>query len=222
MIIMLVLVSMCVLCGGIGLLVGAGNQAADDGLSEQKRLQMFFVLGAMMCLWLACKPLGAQEVVHAAAGKLVSVNAAQKTLTLKRMDGTTMSFQVVASHEPALSLDKAVREKTVPVAGYSKVGSNVVVLYFGYDSPTAVAIKELGPDAPKKCTGSVSNFDRHEHRLTLKTDAAGAQNLVLTEDTIVDTNDGVVKLADYKPSKGERLRCFTGADSGTALFIAQQ
>lgn len=219
---MLIFASMCLFCGGIGLFAGARNRTGADASSEQKRLQMYFVLGAMLCLWLACKPLVAQEVVHAETGKVVDVNVAQKTLTLKRMDGTTVSYQAVASHEPALSLDKVVREKTVPVAGYSKVGSNVVVLYYGYDSPTAVAIKELGVDSPKNTNGSVSNFDRHDHRLTLKTDGAVPQQLVLTEDTIVDTNDGVVKLADYKPSKGERLRCVTGADSGTALFVAQQ
>jgi len=44
----------------------------------------------------------------------------------------------------------------------------------------------------------------------------------LTEDTIVDTSDGVVKLADYKPSKGEHLSCFTNPGSETALLVAPQ
>jgi len=136
-------------------------------------------------------------------------------------DGSTVIYHDVPSHEPALSLDKAVRAKTVPVASFSKIGANVVVLYFGYDSPTAIAVKELGGDAPKQRSGSMSNFDRHEHSLTLKTDAAD-EKLVLTDDTIVDTNEGVVKLADYKPSKGEHLRCFTSGDSETALLVAPQ
>jgi len=220
--ILLALVSMCLICGGIGLFICACNRVAGDELSEQKQFQMFFVLGAMMCLLLACKPLGAQEVIHAETGRVVDVNAARKMLTLKRTDGSTVSYQEASSHEPALSLDKVVRDKTIPIASYSKVGANVVVLYYGYDSPTAVAIKELGADAPKKSMGSVSSFDRHEHRLTLKTDSAESQKLVLTEDTIVDTNDGVVKLADYRPSKGERLRCYTGAEADTVLFVAQQ
>jgi hypothetical protein len=171
---------------------------------------------------LTAMPLRAQEVVHAQAGQVVDVSTARKTLTLKLADGSKMSFQDVSSHEPALTLDKAVREKTVPIANFSKVGANVVVLYFGYDNPTAIAIKELGADVPKKSTGSVSSFDRHQHSLVLKTDAAAEQKLVLTEDTIVDTNDGVVKLADYKPSKGEHVRCFTSANSETALFVAPQ
>lgn len=220
--IMLVLVSMGLVCGGIGLFVGVRNCAEERRLAERKRLQLRLIPAAILCLSLGCMPLVAQEVVHAQTGKVVNVDAARKTLTLKLADGSTVSFQDVSSHEPALSLDKAVREKTVPVGTYSKVGANVVVLYFGYGSPTAVAIKELGADAPKKSSGSLSSFDRHEHSLTLKTDAAVPQKLVLTEDTIVDTSDGVVKAADYKPSKGERLRCFTGPKSVTALFVAPQ
>jgi hypothetical protein len=159
--------------------------------------------------------------VHAKAGKVVAVNSASKTLVLTLADGSKMVFQDVPSHEPALSLDKAVREKTVPVATFSKVGANVVVLYYGYDSPTAIAVRELGTDAPKRTIGSVSNFDRHQHSLTVKTDAAD-QKLVLTDDTIVDTNDGVVKLADYKPSKGEHVRCLTSGNSETALLVVPQ
>jgi hypothetical protein len=67
----------------------------------------------------------------------------------------------------------------------------------------------------------VSSFDRHQHSLTLKTDAA-EQKLVLTDDTIVDTSDGVVKLADYKPSKGEHVRCLTSGNSETALLVGPQ
>jgi hypothetical protein len=220
--IMLVLVLMCLLCGGIGLFVGVRNRAEERRMGKRKRLHFPIAPVAVLCLSLGCVPLGAQEVVHAQAGKVVDVNAAGKTLTLKLADGSTVSFQDVPSHEPALSFDKAIREKTVPVATYSKVGGNVVVLYFGYASPTAIAIKELGAEAPKASTGSVSSFDRHEHSLILKTDAAEPQKLVLTEDTIVDTSEGVVKLADYKPSKGERLRCFTSPNSETALLVSPQ
>jgi hypothetical protein len=210
---MMVLVSLCLLCGGIGLCVGVARRG---------RLRFAVAPVAVLALLLGSLSLGAQEVVHARAGKVIQVDAAQKTLSLKLADGSTMSFHQVASHEPALSLDKSVREKTLPAATFSKVGANVVVLYYGYDSPTAIAIKELGADAPKKSIGSVSSFDRHERSLTLKTDAAAPQKLVLTDDTIVDTSDGVIKAADYKPSKGEHLRCFTSPNSETALFVAQQ
>ncbi len=219
--IMLILVSMCLLCGGIGLFVGVRNAAEERRVAEKKSLGLPLAHVIVLCLFLGCLPLGAQEVVHAKAGKVVAVNSASKTLVLTLADGSKMVFQDVPSHEPALSLDKAVREKTVPVATFSKVGANVVVLYYGYDSPTAIAVRELGTDAPKRTIGSVSNFDRHQHSLTVKTDAAD-QKLVLTDDTIVDTNDGVVKLADYKPSKGEHVRCLTSGNSETALLVVPQ
>jgi hypothetical protein len=220
--IMMALVSMCLLCGAIGLYVGLRNHAEERRSAARKHLPWSVAPVAVLALLLGWMPLAAQEVVHARAGKVVQVDAAGKTLTLKLADGSSMSFHELSAHEPAYSLDKAIREKTVPVASFSKVGANVVVLYFGYDTPTAIAVKELGADAPKKSTGSVSSFDRHEHSLTLKTDAAAPQKLMLTEDTIVDTNDGVVKMADYKPSKGEHLRCFTSPNSETALFVAPQ
>ena len=222
MIIMLVLISMGLLCGGIGLFVGLRDRAIERRIAEQKRLRVSPTRVAVLCLMLGSLPLACQEVVHAQTGKVVDVDTARKTLTLKLADGSKVSYQDVVSHEPALALDKVVREKTVPVGTYGKVGSNAVVLYFGYDSPTAVAIKDLGLDTPKESVGSVSNFDRHQHSLTLKTGTAEPQTVLLTEDTIFDTSDGVVKLADFKPSKGDHLRCVTSPDSKTALFVAPQ
>jgi hypothetical protein len=220
--IMLALVSMCLLCGAIGLYAAVKNHLVERRLAKQNRLRLQGARAAVFCLLFVGLPLAAQEVIHAQAGQVVGVNAAKKTLTLKLADGSTVTYQDVPSHEPAFSLDKSVREKTVPVAAYSKVGANVVVLYFGYDSPTAVAVKEMGADAAKRCTGSVSSFDRHQHALMLQTEATAPQKLMLTEDTIVDTNDGVVKLADYKPAKGQRLRCFTSPNSEIALFVAPE
>jgi hypothetical protein len=220
--IMYFLVSMSLVCGGISLFVGLRNRAEERRMAQRRRFSRSLVRASVLCLCLGCLPLVAQEVVHAQTGKVVDVNAARKTLTLKLADGSTVNYQDIPSQEPALSFDKSIREKTVPVAAYSKVGSHVVVLYYGYDSPTAIAVKELGVEQPKKSTGSVTSFDHHQHSLTLKTDTAEAKKVVLNEDTIVDTNDGVVKLADYKPSKGDHLRCFTGPDSETALFVAPQ
>jgi len=219
--IMMVLASMCLVFGLIGFFAAVRNRAEERRSTERKGLQVPLAPVVVVGLSLVCLPLAAQEVVHAQTGKVVAVNSASKTLVLKLADGSTEIFHDVPSHEPDLSLDKSVRAKTVPVASFNKVGANVVVLYFGYDNPTAVAVKELGADAPKKSSGNVSNFDRHDHSLTLKTDAA-EQKLVLTEDTIVDTNDGVVKLANYKPSKGEHLSCFTSPNTETALLVVPQ
>jgi len=221
MTIMLFSLSLCVFVGGIGWFL-IRDRAEESIWAGYRRFQVALIAGAFLYLMLWCMPVGAQEVVHAQTGKVVAVDAARKTLTLKLADGSTVTYQDVPSREPELSLDKAVRAKTVPVATFTKVGANVVVLYFGYETLTAIAVKDIGADVPKVSTGSVSEFDRHQHCLTLKTDAAAAQTLTLTDDTIVDTNEGVVKLADYKPSKGEHLRCFTGANPATAVFVTQQ
>jgi hypothetical protein len=106
----------------------------------------------------------------------------------------------------------------VPAGTFTKVGAYVVVFYFGIDTPTAVAIKELGQDPLQKSIGSVADFDRHQHLLTLKTETA-PQKLVLNDETVVDTPDGIVRSADYHPSKGEQLRCFTKPASQAALFV---
>jgi hypothetical protein len=95
-----------------------------------------------------------------------------------------------------------------------------VVFYFGYGDLTAVAVEGLGPTAPLATTGSVANFDRHKHVLTLKTDTAAARELAISDDTIVDTPEGVVRSADFHPSKGEQFRCFAKPESQAALLVA--
>jgi len=228
--IMLALVSMCLLCGGIGLFAGlhrahkrrvAGFNRAPKRRAAD-RVEFPTSLAAALFFLLMCSPVRAQEVIHARTGTVIAVNAADKTMTLKAVDGSTLRFKETGGAASMSSLNKSVREKTVPAEGYAKVGTNVVVLYFGYDNLTAVAIKELGAGALKKSTGSVTSFDRHDRSLTLKTDTAAEQKLVLTDDTIVDTVNGVVKASDYHPSKGEQLRCMTGAESETALLVAPQ
>jgi hypothetical protein len=212
----LVLGLMSFLCSAIGLFLCSEYRA------PRIWRYVLYALAAAVCLMSPWMFADAQEVVHARTGKVMVVNPTSKTLVLKAADGEIVIFQAMAGHEPAMSFDKSIRGKTVPVAGYSKVGSNVVVFYYGYDTLTAVAIKELGADSLKKSTGSVSNFDRHDHSLTLKTEAPEPQKLVLNDDTIVDTSDGVVKLADYKPAKGAQLRCITQPESQVALLVAPQ
>jgi hypothetical protein len=231
--IMLIFLSICLLYGGIGLYAAFCNWKTERRAEEARgRLdpvvpevhitgrEFAVMFAALLFLSLVCVPVQAQEVVHARAGQVIAVNAAAHTLTLKTADGSTLLFQDMVTPGPDLSFDKALREKTVPAGTFNKVGSHVVVFYFGLDNPTAVAVKELGSDGILRRTGSVANFDRHQHMLTLRSDTAGPQKLVLTEDTVVDTSNGVVKLSDYHPSKGDQLRCFTKPESQTALFVA--
>jgi len=230
--IILILFAMPLVCGAIGLYAAARNRAEErrktamQSVAEKtknvllRNRNMMFPLSAILCVSSACLSASAQEIIHARAGQIVATDSTAKTLTLKVADGSTVVFKDVANPQPAISFSQDVRSKTVPAGTFNKVGAHVVVFYFGFDVPTAVAVKDLGSDAPKRSTGSVANFDRHQHLLTLKTDTAEPQKLVLSDDTVMDTPEGVVKLADYHPNKGEQLRCFTKPESQTALFVA--
>jgi hypothetical protein len=180
----------------------------------------FVLVSAAISVLSAGRPANAQEIIHARAGQIVATNPTAKTLTLKVADGSTVVFQDVASPEPALSFDKEVRSKTVAADTFKNVGAYVVVFYFGIYTPTAVAVKELGVAAPQRSTGSVAGFDRHQHLLLLKAGPAGPQKMVVSDDTIVDTPEGVVRPANFHPGKGEQLRCFTAPQSETAVFVA--
>lgn len=181
---------------------------------------MFVLLAASVCFLSAGRFASAQEIIHARAGQIVATNPTANTLTLKVADGSTVVFQDVASPEPAMSFDKDVRSKTVAASTVKDVGAYVVVFYFGVYTPTAVAVKVLGMSAPQRTTGSVAGFDRHQHLLMLKSGPAESQKMAVSEDTIVDTPEGVVKPDNFHPNKGERLRCFTAAQSQTALLVA--
>jgi hypothetical protein len=228
---MLILFVMPLVCGAIGLYAAARNRDEERRKTAMRRVaektksvllsnrNMMFPLSAILCLSSACLPASPQEVIHARAGQIVATNSAAKTLTLKVADGSTVVFKDAGNPEPAVSFDQDVRSKTIPAGTFNKVGAHVVVFYFGFDTPTAVAVKDLGSDALKRSTGSVANFNRHQHLLTLKTDTAESQKLLLSDDTVIDTPEGVVKLADYHPNKGKQLRCFTKPESQAALFV---
>ncbi|WP_157178384.1 hypothetical protein [Terriglobus roseus] len=162
----------------------------------------------------------AQEVIHARAGQVVAANTAAKTLTLKVADGSTVVFHDVATPEPAMSFDKDLRDKTTAAAAFHDVGAYVVVFYFGFGEPTAVAVESMGATPPKRTAGSVTSFDRHQHLLTLNTESMGSQKVVVSDDTILDTPEGVVKASNFHPGKGQHLRCFAKPDSQNALFVA--
>jgi len=139
---------------------------------------------------------------------------------LKVADGSTLAFRIVAKHEPEMTFDKDIRSRTVAAGAFHTVGAYVVVFYYGFDNLTAVAVENLGISAPKRTVGSVANFDRHQRLLTLKTETADQQKVALSNDTIVDTPEGVVKGADFHPRQGDQLRCFANPESQAALFLS--
>lgn len=182
--------------------------------------KMTHAILAIAMLSIASAAAKAEEVIHARAGQVVATDAAAKTLTLKVADGSIIVFKDVASPEPPMAFDAKVRSKTVPADGFHTVGAQVVVFYFGYDTPTAVAVKDLGSDVPTRRAGSVASFDRRQHLLTLKTGTPEPEKVLLSDETIVDTAEGVMTAAEFRPSKGDQVHCVAKANSAAALFVA--
>jgi hypothetical protein len=184
------------------------------------RSSAFLSIASTLFLFAVSRGASGQEIVHARAGQLIAVNPAAKTLTLKLADGSTMVFHDVSEPEPAMTFDKDVRSKTVAASSFHTVGAYVVVFYFGFDAPTAVAVEDLGTTGLNRTTGSVAGFDRHKHLLTIRNGSAQQQELAVSDATIVDTADGIVTPGHFHPSKGDELLCFAKPGSQTAFFIA--
>ena len=184
------------------------------------RSSAFISIASIMFLFSAGRQSSGQEIVHARAGQLIAADPVAKTLTLKTADGSTVVFHDVANPEPAMTFDRDVRSKTVAASTFHTIGAYVVVFYFGFDAPTAVAVQDLGTSAPNKTTGSVEGFDRHKHVLTLKSGSGQPQELAVSDNTIVETDEGVVNPDHFHPGKGDQLRCFAKPGTQAAFFIA--
>jgi hypothetical protein len=228
----LLLIAIPILCGLIAFCLVGMDRVKQNHTSPQQhtrvstkgfllRCSAFLFFTSIPFLLLSASQQGvAQEIIHARAGQVIKVNPASKTLTLKAADGSTIVFQDVAEPEPAMFFDKAVRSKTVAARSFNTVGAYVVVFYYGYDVPTAVAVEDLGTKTLNRTVGTVAEFDRHKRTLTLKEAAAQPQELAVSDNTIVDTPEGVVRSATFHPSKGDQLRCFAKPGSQEAFFIA--
>jgi hypothetical protein len=81
---------------------------------------------------------------------------------------------------------------------------------------------DLGTGTLDRVNGNVADFDRHQHRMKVKCSAAAPQDVVLSDQTVVDTPMGVVQGSKYKPNKGEQVGIVSTSSKGerTALFIS--
>jgi hypothetical protein len=179
----------------------------------------------LACLLVPCiaSTAGAQEVVHALTGTLTAANPNGDTFSIKTADGSIASFKASDTKGTAVTFSKDVAAETVPPNAFHTLGAHVLVFYYGYDTMrTAVAIKSLGTDPLTRVTGTVRNFDKHRHAMTVDGSPAAPVDIILSGDTIVDTPDGVVEGLKYHPNKGELVRAVTKPSEGaqTALFIS--
>jgi hypothetical protein len=167
--------------------------------------------------------VNAQEVVHALAGTVSSIDAAAKTLTVKTDDGSEGLFKAETDSKTPLEFNKDVRAETTPAAKFTRTGAEVVVYYFGggFLERTAAAVQDLGAGPFIKTSGTVSKFDKHHHMVTIKDSLGTEHPFKIDSKTIAETSVGAVEGFKFDPQEGDQVR-ITGVGSGgdiTALFI---
>jgi hypothetical protein len=173
---------------------------------------------------LAALAANAQEVVHALAGTVTSINPTQQTIIIKTDDGSEGLFKDLIKSNVSFDFDRNVRAAAIPASSFTNKGAHVIVYYFGGgDVRTAVALQELGAGPLQKVSGSVYKFNKHEHLLTIK-DAAGTnESFRIDPKTVAETPWGAVEGEKFDPGKGDRVRVTAVLANGAedALFIRE-
>ncbi len=173
--------------------------------------------------WFASCLADAQEVVHAVSGVVTSIDPVKKTIDIDTVDGSQDLFKDLANSGTSLDFDKAVRVDSTPADGFTKVGSNVIVFYFGEGlQQTAVALRDLGKGPLQRDTGAVAGF--HHHLLTIKGNAGNSLSFLVGPKTVVESAFGAVDGSRFNPEKGDQVRVTATLANGQedALFIRAQ
>ncbi len=153
----------------------------------------------------------AQEVVHAISGVVTSIDPGKKTIDINTVDGSQDFFKDLANSGTSLDLDKAIRENSTAADGFTKVGANVIVFYFGEGSrQTAVALRDLGKGPLQRDTGTIAGFNRHDHLLTVKDSNGNSVSFHVGPKTVVESAFGAVDGSRFSAEKGEQVRVTAG------------
>ena len=80
---------------------------------------------------LAAFAANAQEVVHALAGTVSSINPTEQTITIKTDDGSEGLFKDLMKSNVSFDFDRNVRAGSIPASSFTKKGAHVIVYYFG-------------------------------------------------------------------------------------------
>ena len=119
----------------ISIIVWSRQVSLAGVLSLKKEGTLMFEKLSRICLVTGCFFFAyggnAQEVVHALAGTVSSIDAAAKTLTVKTDDGSEGLFRAETDSKTSLEFSKDVRAETTPAAKFTRSGAEVIVYYFG-------------------------------------------------------------------------------------------
>ena len=184
-----------------------------------RRLGTFWLLAGYCSLCTLAAT--AQEVVHALAGTVTSVNPG-KTIEVDTDDGSEVEFKDLTKSNIPLEFATDLRAQATSADRFNTKGTHVIVYYFGEGDPmTAVALQGL-PSAPLKRTiGTVVKFDRHQRVMTVESTPGGVQSFHIDPTTVVETAVGAVDGRKFDPQKRDQVRVTAASAQGTqtALFI---
>ena len=186
------------------------------------RLRNYCRFLLFLCLLFSALCSSAQEVVHALTGTVLSINSKTKTMLVKQDDGTEGVFRLPTKQDGSLDFDRNVKADTTPAAAFTKMKTQALIYYIGFDmNRTVIAVQDLGPAPLVKVLGPVVRFNKHRHLLTVQ-NASGAEVTFQVDDkTVAETPGGVVEADKFDPQKGDDLRIVALSSPGTAkaLFI---
>jgi Cu/Ag efflux protein CusF len=186
-----------------------------------KRIFTFCILAGLFSMVSALAI--AQEVVHAMAGTVNSVDATAKTVTVTGdEDGTAGTYNELADSKTHVQFDKTLRADATTAGEFKKSGARAVVYYYGYGSMRiVVALRDLGTGPFTKSGGTVIKFDGRDHTISIKNDSGAVESFKIESNTVADTRQGAVSGSKYQPAKGTKVQLIATQVNGspTAMFI---
>ena len=186
-----------------------------------KRIFTFCILAGLFSMVSASAI--AQEVVHAMAATVNSVDATAKTVTVTGdEDGTAGTYDELADSKTHLAFDKSLRADSTSAGEFKKSGDRAIVYYYGYGSMrTVVALRDLGTGPFTKSSGTVVKFEGRDHSISIKSDSGSIESFKVESNKVADTRQGAVSGSKYQPAKGTKVQLIVTQVNGspTAVFI---
>jgi hypothetical protein len=182
-------------------------------------LRTCFLVG---CISLASLAATAQEVVHALAGTVTSIDAVAKTITINTDDGSEGTFKDMTSSNTQILFDKNIRTDATAADEFKKSGVRVIVYYFGIGKVrTVVALRSLGPGPFTISSGTVVKYDKAAHTLSIRDISGTIKTFNISSDMVVETSRGAAERTVFQPANGDPVRVTSTIVIGnaTALFI---
>lgn len=185
------------------------------------------LFASMLVVSLLCLPAQApcQEIVHAMAGTVSSIDPSGKTLTLFQDSGSPATFSINPSQSKRVSFDKKVAGEVTPAKGFQKQGAYVILFYYGLDANrTAFAVKNLGTGPFTSATGEVTDWNGHTQTISVRGKDGAVHSFKFDPQTVAETYQGAVDGSRFDVNKGEQVRLVASAKNGTptVLFIREK